>query len=86
MSIGPLNGTQTHPLSAHAMDALRSIERHARPPQEINAGVINRLMREALIEIVYRPSPYKTGRGRSISFAQITAAGLAEIARVKPVA
>lgn len=74
--IPPLNGTRTHPLSAHAISALQSLHK-PRPTQQINAGVINRLLREALIEIEDRPSPYATGRGRMIPHARITAAGLA---------
>jgi hypothetical protein len=81
MSIPPLNGTKTRPLSPHALDVLRMLLNGATPRQEINAGVINRLQRESLIETIGRQSPYKTHRGRLIDFVEITEAGRAVLAR-----
>ncbi|KYK44534.1 hypothetical protein A1D31_14135 [Bradyrhizobium liaoningense] len=75
----PLNGTKTHPLSAHAINVLRSLARCPDPAQEINPGVGNRLMRESLVEIVNLPSPYKKHRGAVIPHYQITDAGRAAI-------
>lgn len=73
--IPPLNGEKTHPLSEHAMSVLISLGRRPMPAQEINPGVQNRLMREALAEHVDLPSPYQSHKGRKIKFMQITAAG-----------
>jgi len=58
----PLNGEKTHPLSAHAVTVLRSLERTSRPKYEINPGVVNRLLREQLVELVDRPTPDLRGR------------------------
>jgi hypothetical protein len=71
----PLNGTLTHPLTAHALGVLRELTKAAMPTQMINPGVIDRLSREDLIEIVSLPSPYRTHKGRVIPHAQITLAG-----------
>ena len=68
----PLNGEITHPLSAHAHGELRSLLRGPRPASEINAGVINRLQRGSLAELVQLPSPYATARGRLINHLRIT--------------
>ncbi len=57
----PLNGTKTHPLSAAARAALLSLQAGPRPAQEFNPGLINRLLREAAVELVQLPSPYKKG-------------------------
>lgn len=77
--IPPLNGTKTHPLTQHAVAALRSLTMGPLPAQTINPGVINRLMRSSLIEIVSMPSPYGTGRGKSIQHAKITEQGRQEL-------
>lgn len=68
----PLNGEITHPLSAHAHGALRTLLHGPRPCSEINPGVVNRLQRGALAEVVELPSPYATGRGRMINHLRIT--------------
>lgn len=71
-----------HPLSNHALDVLMEISARPIPRQEINPGVADRLEREALIEVIQLPSPYK-GQGkkiRYIQFSQITDAGRARIA------
>lgn len=49
----PLNGTKTHPLTAHALGCLAEIARHDVPVYQVNPGVANRLMREDLVEIVW---------------------------------
>lgn len=81
MSRPPLNGTKTHPLTPHALSALRSISYGPRPSQEFNAGVVNRFQREDLVETVRLPSPYKTHKGALIDFLQITDAGRARLAQ-----
>jgi hypothetical protein len=79
-AIEPLNGTKTHPLTESALSALRRIVQGPTPTQEINPGVVNRLLRESLVEFVELPSPYKTHKGRKISHVKATPAG-AERAR-----
>lgn len=76
----PLNGTKTHPLSDHALFCLRCIAEYPRPKQDINPGVVNRLLRGELIEIVDLPSPFKTHNRRPISHARITELGLSVMA------
>ncbi|AXQ69333.1 hypothetical protein HOU02_gp392 [Caulobacter phage CcrBL9] len=73
----PLNGEKTHPLSAVALSTLRSISRFPCPTQEINHGLINRYQREGLIELYEDVSPYKTHKGKKISFVRISPAGQA---------
>lgn len=80
MSRPPLNGTKTHPLTPHALSVLGWLSRGPQPCQEINAGVINRFVREDLVETVRLPSPYKTHKGALIDFLQITDAGRARLA------
>lgn len=79
-SLKPLNGTKTHPLTAAALSQLRDIGRSARPRSEINPGVANRLLREALVASIQAPSPFATHRGRDIEHLRITDAGLAALA------
>jgi hypothetical protein len=74
--VKPLNGEKTHPLTAHAVEALRSLERTSRPRQDINPGVVNRLLREQLIELVDRPDP---SLNRRRVHARITDAGRARL-------
>lgn len=76
-TIQPLNGTRTHPLTAHALAELRDIADQPVPRQEVNPGVANRLEREALVEVVQLPSPFPSHRGRYIAHLRITEAGLA---------
>jgi hypothetical protein len=76
----PLNGTKTHPLSAHALDELRGMARGGPVPlPAINPGVRNRLLREALVEVVQRKSPFKAHKGREIDHLAITDAGRAAL-------
>lgn len=83
MSRPPLYGRKTHPLSPHAADILRGLCGGPWPAQEINPGVINRLLREDLIVMVQKPSPYQTGKGQPINFAEITPAGRNAVAAMK---
>ncbi len=71
----PLNGQKTHPLSSAGFATLRSLRHRLIPTQEVNPGLVNRLMRDNLVEIVEHPSPYATHRGKSISHLRITEAG-----------
>lgn len=61
----PLNGTNTHPLSEHARAELRAIAEKPVPRRTVNPGVANRLVREALVEDVMLPSPYKNAKHRA---------------------
>lgn len=71
----PLNGTKTHPLTHHALSELRLIVAHPVPSQDVNPGVVNRLLREALVECVQLPSPFKSHKGRLIEHLKATEAG-----------
>jgi hypothetical protein len=75
----PLNGVKTHPLTANAIEVLRSLVRGPCPSQTINPSVVNRLLREDLVTVIDLPSPYKTNRGKSISHLKITDAGRAVV-------
>lgn len=76
----PLNGERTHPLSAHALEILGRLSRSTHMPrQEINPGVANHLEREALVELIDAPSPYRTGK-RTVVAIRITDAGRAALA------
>lgn len=82
MSKQPLNGTKTHPLTAHALEVLRFMANNGpQPRNSINAGVVNRFEREELVESVLLPSPYKTHKGSKIEHLQISAAGRARLAQ-----
>lgn len=76
-AVAPLNGTRTHALSDHAQDCLALLCRYDLPRQNLNPGVINRLLRENLIEIVSLPSPFAGQKGKPIDHARITEAGRA---------
>jgi hypothetical protein len=80
MTVKPLNGEKTHPLSSHAIGKLRELLTGPQPACGINPGVINRYMREDLAEIVQLPSPFKTHNGNAIAHVQITEAGRAVLA------
>ena len=71
----PLNGTKTHPLSVHALGKLREIARAPTPTADVNPGVVNRLLREQLVEPVMLPSPFKTHKGGDCEHLKITLAG-----------
>jgi hypothetical protein len=76
----PLNGTRTHPLSAHAWAELAEIARQPVPCSSVNPGVMNRLEREGLIERFMHASPFRVHRGRKIEHLMITAAGRTRLA------
>jgi len=71
----PLNGTKTHPLTAHALAELRDIASKPCPRQAVNPGVSDRLLREDLVEVVMLPSPFKTHGGKLLEHLEITDAG-----------
>ncbi len=76
----PLSGSKTHPLTPTSLEALRRLATKPLPRQELNPGVANRLLREALVESVDLPSPYATHKGRSIEHLRASAAGVARLA------
>ena len=71
----PLNGTKTHPLTAHALAELRDLANKPCPRQAVNPGVANRLLREELVESVMLPSPFKTHAGKPLEHLRITDTG-----------
>lgn len=73
-SVTPLHGTKTHPLTPAAYEMLERLSRGAVVGPEINPGLANRFLREALAEWVNLPSPYKTKPGM-YHHMQITEAG-----------
>jgi hypothetical protein len=75
----PLNGVKTHPLSAHALAELKEIQANPVPRNAINPGVVDRLLREGLVESVMLPSPYKTHKGKACEHLAITMAGRAAL-------
>lgn len=48
------------PLSSHAENQLRRVECGPVPTQEMNPGVVRRLMLTGIVEIVDMPSPYRS--------------------------
>lgn len=77
----PLNGMKTHPLSEHALSELKDIAQTPVPRSSVNPGVVNRLLRESLVEEVSLPSPFKAHKGAAVAHLQITTAGRAAIQR-----
>jgi hypothetical protein len=71
----PLNGTKTHPLSQAALTVLLLLEEAPVPCSKVNPGIINRLDREDLAEVVDLPSPFRAHRGGTCPHLQITQAG-----------
>ena len=67
------------PLSPHAIAELRNMAYAPEPACAINPGVLSRLLREGLIEMVDLPSPFKTHKGGNCQHAKITKAGFARI-------
>lgn len=76
----PLNGTQTHPLSRHALGILAELAQGPKPRQEINPGVVNRFERELLVESIDLPNPYKT-KGKTVPGLRITVEGLKRLSK-----
>ncbi|SMF94313.1 hypothetical protein SAMN02949497_1623 [Methylomagnum ishizawai] len=80
----PLNGSKTHPLSAHALEELRHISEQPLPRSSMNPGVANRLEREALVETVELPSPFvKYRKGKTCPHLKITDEGLKRLQQVR---
>lgn len=75
----PLNGNKTHPLTEFARQELKRISQAPVPSQTVNPGVINRLLRGNLIQLVQLPSPYKKHKGKNCEHLQITEAGRQEL-------
>ncbi|WP_147385497.1 hypothetical protein [Oleomonas cavernae] len=71
----PLNGSKTRPLSSYATAELRNIAVAPVPRCSVNPGVVNRLLRGGLVEIVLRPSPFRRRASVMIEHLKITAAG-----------
>jgi hypothetical protein len=71
----PLNGSTTHALTEHARGKLQEIAQSPLPTAMINPGVVNRLLRGGLVEIVQLKSPYKAHRGGTCAHLRITEAG-----------
>lgn len=53
------------------------------PTQAINPGIVNRLLRESLADIVQMPSPYPSHKGKFIPFLRATDAGMSRLLEVK---
>ncbi len=77
----PLNGEKTRSLTYYAKTVLWELQRFGvKPRQEFNPGVVDRLLREDLVKVVERPSPYKKHKpGALISFLCITEAGIQQL-------
>lgn len=65
-AITPLHGRKTHPLSAHALSVLDDLAKGPIVSSKLNAGVVNRLLREALVRLESRPSPFASHAGRNV--------------------
>ena len=68
------------PLSEHARAELKDIRDKPVPRNGVNPGVAARLERDALVDCVMLPSPFKTHKGALIQHLQITEAGRAVVA------
>ncbi len=62
--VRPLNGAVTWPMSPKAAEALAKIRKRALPSSEFNPGIVNRLLRTRLVEIVWLSSPYPSHKGK----------------------
>lgn len=84
MPSGTPNPDTLAPLSATAVKFLLRLRSGPQPQREVNAGVAERLRREALIEPTTMPSPYATRKGEVEAYALTTAgaARLADVTRV----
>lgn len=72
----PLNGTKTHPLTKHAIEALQRLDAEGPLPRQVfTPGVANRLEREELVWNADLVSPYKTHKGKLIPHLAIRHAG-----------
>lgn len=77
----PLNGEKTHPLTDHGRRALASLLSAPVVKSMFNPGIVDRLLRGGLAEIVMLPSPFKKDRGRKRQFLQITDEGRKEVGK-----
>lgn len=75
-------GKNTHTLSAHAIQELKNINEHPLPRSTVNPGVVDRLMRENLIEVAQFSSPFKVHKSANIDFLYITTEGKARLVAV----
>lgn len=76
----PLNGQQTHPLSKHAREVLDGLRITERPCSMINPGVVDRLLRGGLAELVQLRSPFPThAQNQKVQHLRITDAGRAAL-------
>lgn len=66
----PNHGTKTHPLSPKALEALERLKGGPLPTQQLNNGLVDRLLREGC-ELVYLPSPYRTHNGKLIQHIRL---------------
>lgn len=64
----------TRPLSKHAREVLASLGGSGRPSQDINPGVVNKLVSEGLAELYEAPSPYRTKAGTRCTWIRAKAA------------
>lgn len=78
MSAGHPDPSKLRPLTSSARAALRRILDGPVPCQELNSGVVDRLLRGSLVEAVDLPSPYKTKKG-SVRHLRILDAGRLEL-------
>lgn len=76
----PLNGETTHPLSEKAVAQLWALAEAPQPRLEINPGLMNRLLREDLVKVTSKASPYRIHKGRNISWVCLTPLGRARLA------
>lgn len=83
MTLPPLNGSKTHPLTGAALAVLARLAGSPIPRPEVNPGVVNRLLREELAAWVSLPSPYPTRPGQ-YPHLQITDQGRAVLSLNPP--
>lgn len=74
---------KTHPLSPHAIAELEDIASAPVVSCGVNPGVIARLLRESLVELVQLPSPFKVDKGGKREHLKITQAGRDRLAELK---
>lgn len=82
LSQSPLNGSRTHPLKEPSIQVLRALRTFPIPYGEINAGVIDRLIREDLVEVTEVPNPYPSKKAKMVRAIKITIAGLLRLEEI----
>jgi hypothetical protein len=75
----PLNGEKTHPLTDHAIGVLRELRLSPIPRFRLNPGVVNRLLRESLVEHVWASNDKSRNVTKEIEYIRITDAGRSRI-------